>query len=103
MIDLPPDVKDSLPGVGGSITALLFFRRPWPAMIALFCCGFFAARAMGSEVAQIMNASEAVGGYVTGAFSMAIIEGAIMAIRNFDGAKALNRIFDALVKRLGGG
>ena len=102
-MDLPPDLKEALPGIGGSATALLFFRRPWPVLIALFCCGFFAARAVGAEVAEVMNASKEVGGYVTGAFSMAIVEGVITAVRNFDGAKALSRIVDAAVKRLGGG
>ena len=102
-MDLPPDLKDAMPGIGGSVTALLFFRRPWPAMIALFVCGFFAAQYMGGHVARIMNASDEVGGFVTGAFSMAIMEGLIMAIRNFDSAKALTRIFDAIIKRLDGG
>ena len=69
-MDLPPDLKEALPGIGGSATALLFFRRPWPVLIALFCCGFFAARAVGAEVAEVMNASKEVGGYVTGAFSI---------------------------------
>ena len=106
-MDVPPDLKDALkealPGVGGSVTALIFFKRPWPIMIALFVCGVFAARSIGGHVALIMGAEKEVGGFVTGAFAMAIIESIIMSIRKFDGAVALTKVVDAFTTRLGVG
>ena len=101
-MDIPPDLKEALPGVGGSLTALLFFRKAWPMMIALFCCGALAAKFAGGDIAKIMGTSDELGGYVTGAFAMAIIEGIIRAIQKFDWAETMRSLVQAVIKKLGG-
>lgn len=101
-MDMPPDLRDALPGIGGSLTALLFFRKSWPMLIALFVCGAMSAYFLGPSVAGLMGGSRELGGFVTGAFSMAIVEGVIKSIQKFDGAEALRSVIQAFIKKMGG-
>src|SRR5512143_4189637 len=100
--DIPPEVREALPGAGGSLIAAVFFKRPWGMRIALFCCGVIAAKFIGTSVAGIMGSTETVGGFVTGLFSMAIIEGLIAAIQSFDWSATLKRVVDAVLGRIKG-
>ena len=100
-MDIPPEIKDALPGAGGSLTALLFFRRGWPMAIALFICGIIAARYMGSMVADAMGSSREIAGYVTGLFAMAIVAKVFDIIATFDARKVSVDLWDAIMKRIG--
>ena len=100
-MDLPPELKDALPGAGGSLTALLFFRRGWPMAIALFICGIIAAWYLGSWVAHAMSASREIAGYVTGLFAMAIVAKLFDIIATFEGKEMWGALWSYLLKKLG--
>lgn len=102
-MDIPPEVKDNLPGIGGSLTALFFFRDRWPMRIALFACGVIAAKLVGPAVSSVMGASAEVAGYVTGLFSMALVAKVFDIIAAFDGKKFAEDVRKGIAKKFGGG
>jgi len=102
-VDLPPEVQKAVPGVAGSLTALLFFRgESARRSIGLCIAGAALASVFGAPVAEVMHSSAAVGGYATGLFGMAIVAKVFDMITGFDARKAANDLWAAVIKRVKG-
>ena len=102
MMDLPPELQKAVPGVAGSITALLFFRDGWKRAVGTCIAGAFIAKILGPTVADVMRSGPEVAGYVTGLFGMAIVAKVFDVISSFDAKKAASDLWDALIKRVKG-
>lgn len=89
-MDMPPEVKEALPGISGSLTALIFLRYRWRTLVALFVCGLMAAKYLSPMVAAYMGTSAEIAGYVTGLFSMSITAKVFDTIHGVDGVKLVN-------------
>ena len=101
-MDLPPEFQKAVPGVAGSITALLFFRDGWKRAIGTCIAGAFIAKILGPVVADVMRSGPEVAGYVTGLFGMAVVAKLFEMITHFDAKKAISDLWDALIKRVKG-
>jgi hypothetical protein len=101
-MDLPPELQKAVPGVAGSITALLFFRDGWKRAIGTCIAGAFIAKMLGPVVADVMRSGPEVAGYVTGLFGMAVVAKIFEMITNFDAKKAVGDLWDAIIKRVKG-
>jgi Na+/H+ antiporter NhaD/arsenite permease-like protein len=103
MDQIPPEIQKAIPGAAGSLTALLFFRgEGWRRAVATCIAGMLLARYLGPSAADLMRSSEAVAGYVTGLFGMAVIAKVFDMIVSFDSKQAIADLWGAAVKRLGG-
>lgn len=101
-MDVPPEVKDSLPGIGGAFIAAWFFRRGWAMGIAMMVCGAIAAHYLGGFVGEASNTGTEVGGFLTGLFSMAIFTKLFDMIAAFDAKKAAADLWESALKRIRG-
>jgi hypothetical protein len=102
-MDVPPELKEAIPGIGGSITALLFFRdSSWPRVIGLCIAGAFVAKIVGPYMAGVMRATPEVAGYITGLFGMSIVAKIFDMILSFDTKQAVGDLWSAIVKRVRG-
>jgi cytochrome c oxidase assembly factor CtaG len=101
-MDMPPEVQKAIPGVAGSLTALLFFRDGWRRAILTLIAGAAIAKFMGPQVATVLHSSLEVAGYVTGLFGLAIVAKVFDAINNFDVKQAAVDLWTAVVNRVKG-
>ena len=99
-MDLPPEVKDAVPGVAGSITALLFFRDGWRRAAGTLVAGAAIAKFVGPFIAVTIGSSSEVAGYITGLFGIAIVAKIFDMITNFDAKQAATDLWDAIVERV---
>lgn len=103
-MDIPPGVQEAVPGVAGTLTALLFVRDDgWKRVVGTCIAGAVIAKIVGPSAAVVMHSSPAVAGYVTGLFGMAIVAKVFDMIFNFDAKQAAKDLWDAVVKRVKGG
>jgi len=102
-MDIPPEIHKSVPGLAGTLTALLFVRGDgWKRVIGTCIAGAFIARIIGPLAADVMHSSPEVAGYVTGLFGMAIVAKMFDMILGFDAKQAAKDLWDAVLKRVRG-
>ena len=73
--DIPPEIRELGPPVAGSLTSLLFMRRPWLQAFGIFLAGcLFAILAKGWLASAMgMEKSSELVGFLIGCFGMAIV------------------------------
>lgn len=102
-MDIPPEIREVIPGAAGSATALLFMREGSAVRgLATFMAGWASSWILGPTVAAVMGVPPGVGGWTTGLFGMAIVAGVFDAWMSFDKKKALGQVWNAVMRRLGG-
>lgn len=73
MPEIPPDLAKSVPGVLGSLTALIWIKEPWPRKLAMFLAGGALSHFGTGPVANIVGLESGLTGYLLGLFGMAIV------------------------------
>ncbi len=99
-MSLPPEVQETVPGIAGSLTALLFFRDGWRRAIGVFVAGAAIAKFVGPFVAAMIGSSAEIAGYITGLFGIAIVAKIFDMISNFDAKQAAGDLWNAIVERV---
>lgn len=72
--NIPPEVSKLLPGVIGSIGALLWIQGSWPRRIALMALGSAASFYGGHHVSSLFSMGEGLAGFLIGLFSMSVVD-----------------------------
>lgn len=104
-MDLPPEFSKAAPGLAGSFTALLLMvvrGEKFKHAFLLGIAGAFLANFVGPVAAEIMHSTQAVAGYVSGVFGMAIVAKIFDMIVSFDHRKAAREAWLAVLKRVRG-
>lgn len=98
------DLNDIVPGVLGSMTAMLFGKGDggWKRRLAVCAAGVAFAWAVGPSVAPILRSGGEVAGYLSGLFGMALISKIFDTIGSFDSTQAARDLWAAILKRIGG-
>lgn len=100
-MDVPPDIEKVLPGVAGSLTALAFFRAPWPRLLSLMAGGSAFAYYVGPSLTPWIG--ERLSGYYSGVFGMVVVAKVFEAVVAFDSKRALRDLWKAVLSRVRGG
>lgn len=94
-----PEVAKTLPGVLGSLTALLFLKGPWQLKLGMFLAGaVFARYGTGTLVSYVNALDPGFAGYILGLVGMAIVA---KIFEFWETLEAANLFQDALRKWLG--
>lgn len=96
---LPPELRNSVPGIAGSALALFFLRRPPWNMVGMFIGGCMLAYFGTHWVSKAagMETADGLVGFLLGLFGMALIAKVHDTIEAIDPREAL----EAIKKRLG--
>lgn len=104
-MELPPELQKAAPGIAGSFTALLLMMvrgEQFKHAFLLCVAGALLANFMGPVAAEVMHSTQAVAGYVSGVFGMAVVAKIFDMIVTFDHKKAAREAWLAALKRLRG-
>ena len=72
--NIPPEVSKLLPGVIGSVGALLWIQGSWPRRIAMMGLGSAASFYGGPHIATIFHMGEGLAGFLVGLFGMSVVD-----------------------------
>jgi hypothetical protein len=92
--DVPPEVKESLPGALGSLSALLWLKGSWPLRIGYFCAGTVFALYGSPLVSSMFSMDRGLAGYVLGMFGMALAAKGFELIEAIDVRSLIKRLFN---------
>ncbi len=101
---IPPDLRQAGPGVAGSLLALLFMRRPWTMLLAMFVGGCLIAYIVTPWLAAYLEVGpkgEGVVGFLLGLFGMATTAKVFDLIEAINVADIWAALKDWIRKRLG--
>lgn len=71
---VPIEVQKALPGILGSVGALLWIKAPWPRRVAMVALGSAASFYGGSHIAQLFDMGEGLAGFLVGLFGMSVVD-----------------------------
>ncbi len=63
-----------IPGVVGSVGALLWIQGSWPRKIAMMALGAAASYYAGPHIANVFSMGEGLAGFLVGLFGMSIVD-----------------------------
>lgn len=72
--NIPAEVQKLLPGVIGSLGALLWIRGSWSRRIAMAGLGSAASYYGAPHVAAMMGMGEGLAGFLVGLFGMSVVD-----------------------------
>ena len=100
--DIPPEIRELGPPVAGSLTSLLFMRRPWLQAFGIFLAGCVFAMFAAPVVASVMGMeNNNLIGFLIGCFGMAIVGKVYDSIEAVKGEEVGKTFVDKLRKLLG--
>lgn len=71
---IPVEVQKLLPGVIGSLGALLWIKAPWPRRVAMVALGSAASYYGGPHLATTVGMGEGLAGFLVGLFGMSVVD-----------------------------
>lgn len=71
---IPPEVQNLMPGVIGSIGALLWINGTWPRRIAMVGLGSAASYYGAPHIATMFGMGEGLAGFLVGLFGMSVVD-----------------------------
>lgn len=101
-MNFEPEFQKVVPGVAGSVLALLFLRDGWMRNVFTFAGGVAIAHFCGPTVATFIKGNLEIAGFVTGLFGMSIVAKIFDMIFAFDVTQVLSDLVKAAIKRIGG-
>jgi hypothetical protein len=91
--NIPPEVQKLLPGLIGSMGALLWIKGTWPRRLALFVLGSAASFYGAPLAATKFGMGEGLAGFLVGLFGMSIVDSLFKAWQDHDIGGTLNEWF----------
>ena len=73
-INVPVEVQKILPGVIGSIGAMLWINAPWPRRVAMVALGSAASYYGAQHLATMLGMGEGLSGFLVGLFGMSVVD-----------------------------
>ena len=73
-INVPVEVQKILPGVIGSVGAMLWINAPWPRRGAMVALGSAASYYGAQHLATMLGMGEGLSGFLVGLFSMSVVD-----------------------------
>ena len=78
-INVPMEVQKILPGVIGSIGAMLWINAPWPRRVAMVALGSAASYYGAQHLAAMLGMGEGLSGFLVGLFGMSVVDSVFKA------------------------
>ena len=73
-INVPAEVQKILPGLIGSIGAMLWINATWPRRVAMVALGSAASYYGAQHLAALLGMGEGLSGFLLGLFSMSVVD-----------------------------
>lgn len=73
-INVPVEVQKLIPGVIGSIGAMLWINATWPRRVAMVALGSAASYYGAQHLATMLCMGEGLSGFLVGLFSMSVVD-----------------------------
>lgn len=71
---IPMELQKLIPGIIGSVGAMLWIKAPWPRRVAMVVLGSAASFYGGQHVAHMLGMGESLAGFLVGLFSMSVVD-----------------------------
>lgn len=91
-MDMHPEVAKAVPGVLGSITAVLLMRAPWKTAAAIVLPGTAMAYYGGAWVGHLVGMPETLAGYLVGVGGMAFMAKVLETWQRLDIEKWIEKL-----------
>lgn len=103
MNDIPPELKDNLPGLGGALitSAAFLMKRQWVLSGVMFVVGSTLGYFFGGELGRMWKISPEAGSAVMASVGSISVWKLIEGIINFDTKKAGRELWLALLRKTG--
>ena len=73
-INVPVEVQKLMPGVIGSIGAMLWINAPWPRRVSMVALGSAASYYGAQHLATMFGMGEGLSGFLLGLFGMSVVD-----------------------------
>lgn len=73
-INVPVEVQKLMPGVIGSIGAMLWINAPWPRRVAMVALGSAASYYGAQHLATMLGMGQGLAGFLLGLFGMSVVD-----------------------------